>query len=136
MNGLRIGVVTEGFGLDVSEPDVDAAVRKALGVFNELGTQTTEVSIPDHREAGGVVWSLIAEGATAYLHSNGMGHGWKGLYNPGLVETLGKSRRAQANDFPPTVKLILLVGTYMSEYYHGRMYAKAQNLRPVLRASL
>ena len=57
------------------------------------------------------------------------------LYNPGLAETLGMARRAQANDLPPTVKLILLIGTYMNERYHGRTYAKAQNQRRVLKAS-
>jgi amidase len=135
VSGLKIGVLAEGFGLRASEPDVDAAVRRAVAVFNELGAQTTEVSVPAHLEAAGIVWGLIAEGATALLRSNGMGHGWQGLYNPSLVETLGKSLRAQANDLPPTVKLVLLIGTYMSERYHGRMYAKAQNLRRVLRAS-
>ena len=134
-NGLRIGVVTEGFGWELSEPDVDSGVKKALEVFSELGAQTTEVSIPDHREAGGIIWGLIAEGATAYLQSNGMGHHWQGLYNPSLVETLGRSLRSQGNDLPPTVKLVLLIGSYMGERYHARMYAKAQNLRHVLRAS-
>ena len=135
VSGLKIGVLAEGFGLRASEPDVDAAVRRAVAVFNELGAQTTEVSVPAHLEAAGIVWGLMAEGATALLRSNGMGHHWQGLYNPSLVETLGKSLRAQANDLPPTVKLVLLIGTYMSERYHGRMYAKAQNLRRVLRAS-
>ena len=134
VKGLRIGVMTEGFGASGSEPDVDAAVRNAVAVFDSLGAQTTEVSVPDHREAGGIVWGLLAEGATALLQSNGMGYHWEGLYNPGLVETLGKSLRAQSNDLPPTVKLVLLVGSYMAERYHGRMYAKAQNLRRVLRA--
>ena len=133
--GLRIGVVSEGFGRPESEADVDASVRKALGIFSEMGAQTADVSIPAHNEAAGIVWSLIVEGAAALLRSNGMGYGWNGLYNPGLTEMLGKSRQAQANDFPPTVKIILLLGTYMSERYHGRMYAKAQNLRPWLRAS-
>lgn len=135
VSGIKIGVLAEGFGLRASEPDVDAAVRRAVAVFNELGAQTTEVSVPAQLEAAGIVWGLIAEGATALLRSNGMGHGWQGLYNSSLVETLGKSLRAQANDLPPTVKLVLLIGTYMSERYHGRMYAKAQNLRRVLRAS-
>ena len=135
VSGLRIGVLSEGFGLENSEPDVDESVRKALGVFSEMGAQTSEVSVPAHKEAPAIVWGLMAEGATATLRGNGMGHHWHGLYNSGLAETLGKSRRSQANDFPPTVKLILLVGSYMSERYHGRMYAKAQNLRPSLRAS-
>lgn len=135
VEGLRVGVLAEGFGLGVSEPDVDVGVRKAVAVFSELGASATEVSVPDHREAGGIVWSLSAEGATALLQSNGMGHHWEGLYNPSLVETLGKSLRAQSNDLPPAAKLVLLVGSYMGERYHGRLYAKAQNLRRVLRAS-
>ena len=135
VNGLRIGVVAEGFGLTVSQPDVDSGVKKALDVFSELGAQVSDVSVPAHKEAPGIVWGLIAEGATAYLRSNGMGHGWQGLYNPALTETLGKSLRAQSNDLPPTVKLVLLIGSYMNERYHGRMYAKAQNLRRSLRAS-
>ena len=135
VGGLRIGILQEGFGLEGSEPDVDAAVRKALGVFTELGAETVDVSVPGHVQASGIVWGLIAEGAAALLRANGMGYHWQGLYNVGLVETLGKSRRAQADDFPPTVKLILLIGTWMSEQYHGRMYAKAQNLRRVLRDS-
>ncbi len=103
-----------------------------------MGAQTEEVSVAPHLDAKGIVWGLIAEGAAALLRSNGMGHHWSGLYNPGLVEILGKFRQSQANDFPPTVKLVLLVllvGTYMSERYHGRLYAKAQNLRRGLRVS-
>ena len=53
---------------------------------------------------------------------------------PNLAESLGKAILAQGDDLPPTVKLFLMVGTYMQERYHGRMYAKAQNLRPRLRA--
>ncbi len=75
----------------------------------------------------------MAEGANALLRSNGMGHHWEGLYNTGLVETLGRARRAQANDLPPTVKMVLLIGSYVAERYHRRLYAKAQNLRRVLR---
>ncbi len=135
VNGLRIGVLGEGFGLRLSEPDVDSGVKKALNVFGELGVQVSDVSVPAHKEAAGIVWGLVAEGATALLRSNGMGHHWEGQYNPGLVETLGKSLNAQGNDLPPTVKLVLLVGSYMGQRYHGRMYAKAQNLRRVLRTS-
>ena len=135
VNGLRIGVLSEGFGLELSEPDVDASVRKALEVFGEVGAHITEVSNPAHRDSIGIVWGLMAEGASALIRTNGMGYHWAGQYNPSLVETLGRSRRSQANDFPPTLKLVLLIGTYVSERYHGRLYAKAQNLRRGLRDS-
>jgi amidase len=135
INGLRIGILTEGFGTGLSEPDVDAAVNKAIGMLSELGAVTSNVSIPAHREAPPIVMSLVLEGATALVQSNGMGYHWEGLYNSSLAEALGKSRQAQSNDLPPTAKLFLLLGTYMQQHYHGRMYAKAQNLRSWLRAS-
>ena len=74
VKGLRIGAVSESFGLEVSEPDVDASVRKALEVFTELGSHLTDISIPAHpTEAADVFWGLAAEGATATFRSNGMG---------------------------------------------------------------
>ena len=135
IGGLRIGVLSEGFGTPTSEPDVDEAVNKAIGILSELGAVTSEVSIPVHKEAPAIVLGLVLEGATALIRSNGMGYHWDGLYNPSLTESLGKSLRAQGNDLPPTMKFYLMLGTYIQEHYHGRMYAKAQNLRPQLRAS-
>ena len=133
--GLRIGVLTEGFGLPGSQEDVDAGVRRALSIFGELAAEVQEVSVPAHRNSAGIIWGLIAEGATAYLQSNGMGYHREGFYNQGLTETLGRARKAQGNDLPPTVKLVLLMGSYVKDQYHGRMYAKAQMLRQGLRAA-
>ena len=135
VRGLRIGVLSEGFGYSNSQPDVDEGVRRAVEVYSELGADVTEVSIPEHLTAGAVVWGLLAEGGAANIQSNGNGHHWQGLYNPSLAEALGKARQAQGNDLPPTAKLVLLVGSYMKERYYGKMYAKAQNLRGTLRAS-
>ena len=135
IEGLRIGAVTEGFGVELSEPDVDAAVRRGLEVFGELGAQVSEVSIPAHSDAGGVAWGLIVEGSMASLQSNGTGHHWEGLYSVGLAEALGESRRSRPEHVPPAAKLLVLIGAYMAERYHGRPYAMAQNLRRPLRAS-
>ena len=134
-NGLRVGVVREGFGQVDSHVDVDHKVRQAANRLAELGASVEEVSIPWHADAGGIVWGLIAEGATALLQSSGTGHGFEGVYNEGLAQALGQGIKAQANDLPPTVKLVLLVGTYMMEEYNGQMYAKAQNMRRDLRAA-
>ena len=135
VQGIRIGVLREGFGLPESEADVDESVRAAVQVFAELGADVEDVSVPYHRSGGGVAWGLIAEGANALLQSNGMGHHWMGQYNPGLAQAMGRGRRSQANDFPPTLKLVMLIGAYMNESYNGRMYAKAQNVRRDLRAA-
>ena len=134
IKGLRIGVVSEGFGLWNSEPDVDASVEKAIGILGELGASTERISVPAHRDAPAIAMSIILEGATAALRSNAVGHSWEGMHLPNLTESLGKAMKSQADDLPPNLKLFMIVGTYMQERYHGRMYAKAQNLRPRLRA--
>ena len=135
LRGVRLGVVREGFGTPVSEPEVDAKVREAVRALRELGAQVQEVSIPAHLEAGGIVWALIAEGMAALVYGNGVGHHWKGLYNVSFANALGKSLRAQAQDLPPQVKFVVMLGTYLNRTYHGRLYAKAQNQRRALRAA-
>ena len=135
IRGLRIGVLSEGFGHAGSEADVDAAVRNAVGRFAELGANIIEVSVPEHSDAATICWPILVEGTNALIQSNGMGYHWQGQYDPALVESLGESLQTQSNDLPATLKLVLLVGTYMSEKYHGQMYAKAQNLRRVVRAA-
>jgi amidase len=64
-----------------------------------------------------------------------MGYHWRGSYNPTMNVAVGKSLQAQGDDYPPQIKLVSMLGTYLRQHYHGRFYAKAQNLRPGLRAS-
>jgi amidase len=135
IRGIRLGVLREGFGTPVSEPDVDTKVREAIQALQELGAQVQEVSVPAHLEAGGITWGLIAEGMAASIYGSGVGHHWQGLYNVSLANALGKSLQAQAQDLPYQLKFVMLMGTYLNRAYHGRLYAKAQNQRRTLRAA-
>src|SRR5687767_10850701 len=49
--GLRIGVVTEGFGTPVSDPGVDDAVRAAVDMLRGAGLAAEDVSVPWHTDA-------------------------------------------------------------------------------------
>lgn len=135
IRGLRIGVVKEGFGTSVSEPDVDTKVREAVKALQELGTVVQDVSIPVHTEVGGITWAMISEGMAALARGSGVGYHWSGLYNESLANTLGKSLKAQAQDLPHQVKFVVMIGSYLNQAYHGRLYAKAQNQRRALRAA-
>src|SRR5256885_16262460 len=136
VRGLRIGFVPEGFGWPNSEPDVDKMVLDAAQRLTRAGATVTEVSVPLHRD-GIHIWNAIAvEGATMLMVSgNSMGTNWKGHYTTSLLDFYGRSRRARANDLSETVKLVILLGQYMQDNYHGRYYAKAQNLARVLRTA-
>ena len=137
VHGLRVGVVDEGFGWpELSEADVDASVRSAADALAQLGAEVSAVSIPWHRD-GQHIWNAIAiEGATLLMVlGNSMGSNWKGHYTTSLLDAYARGRRARVNDFPETVKNVMLLGRYMQERYHGRYYAKAQNLARRLRAA-
>ena len=132
--GLRIGIVTEGFGWPgLSEQDVDALVEASARRFSELGAQVSTISIPLHRD-GIHIWNGIAvEGATMVMvRGNSMGTNWKGHYSTSLLDSYARGRITRADDLSDTVKLVVLLGQYMQDRYHGRYYAKAQNLARTL----
>ena len=136
-DALRVGVLTEGFGIpDASEADVDAAVREAAGVLERAGASVEEVSVPMHRD-GLAIWNAIAiEGATDLMvRGDAFGTNHKGHYTTDLVDFYGRARRARAGDYSVTVKLTVLLGQYLSERYNHHYYAKAQNLGRRLRAA-
>ncbi len=135
VSGLKIGVVTEGFGRAVSEPDVDEAVRAAAQRFATLGATVEEVSIPMHL-IGPAIWTPIAlEGLQwQMMLGNGYGMNWKGLYSTTLIDAHA-NWRAKADELSDTLKISMFVGQYGIEAYRGRFYAKCQNLARKLRAA-
>ena len=52
-----------------------------------------------------------------------------GRYDAGLADFFGAARLKQPVTQAITVKFVLSLGEYLHERYHGRLYAKAQNLR-------
>ena len=135
IEGMRCGVVREGFGHDISEPGVDAAVRAAAQRLEKLGASLEPVSIPMHR-LGMAIWSGIAiEGLNEQMmKGNGFGFGWRGLYLPSLLGAHAHWRQ-RADELSDTLKLCMLAGEWIHQQYGGRLYAKAQNLSRRLRAA-
>ncbi|GAB4229430.1 MAG: amidase [Elainellaceae cyanobacterium] len=136
VNGLKIGILTEGFGWAVSEPDVDELVKAAAYRLEKLGAEVGEVSVPMHKD-GVHVWTPIAtEGAAMLMvKGNGMGTNWKGHYTTSLLDVYARGRQTRADDLSETTKLVMLTGQYMQDKYHGRYYAKAQNIARSLRSA-
>jgi len=132
--GLKIAVVKEGFGRAESQAAVDRKVKKALQRLKALGATVDEVSIPMHM-AGYDIWNaIIIEGATEQMiKGNGMGHNWEGTYTTSLLDAYARGWRSRPQDMSETVKLVLFMGEYMHRHYHGRYYAKGQNLKWALR---
>lgn len=134
--GLRVGVLTEGFGHPESVPEVDTAVGRAVDILRSEGLLCEDVSVPWHRH-GKQIWDVIAvEGGTAQMvDGNAYGRNWPGWYDTALIEHYGSRRRLNADSFPNTVKLVLLAGRHALDRHHGAHYAMARNLVPRLRAA-
>ncbi|OKH26351.1 amidase [Chroogloeocystis siderophila] len=134
-NNIRVGIVKEGFGiLGLSEADVDEIVMEAAYRLEKVGCKVSEISIPMHRD-GLHIWTPIAtEGATMLMvKGNSMGTNWKGHYTTSLLDVYARGWQSRADDLSETTKLVLLAGQYMQDKYHGRYYAKAQNLGRLLK---
>jgi amidase len=133
VDGLRIGLLTEGFGQSASEPDVDQAVRAAAARMERLGAKVEEISLPMHA-LGVTVWApVIVEGALELMFKgDAVGTGWKGLY-VGSMSKAQAAWRSQANAFPDLLKLGMLMAEYVIRNYGRHYYAKAQNLARKLR---
>lgn len=128
VDGLKIGILREGFQLPNMDRLVADKVRAAIARLEGLGAVIGEVSVPEHGLAG-ALWNPIGcEGLTVQMmHGNGAGFNWKGLYDVGLLDRHA-GWREQTDALSPSLKLCMMVGQYGLERYNGRYYAKAQNI--------
>lgn len=132
---LRVAVVSEGFDHPNSEQEVDKTVRAALGNLAAAGADVREISIPEHLWAP-AVWSVIATEGSAWqmLRGNGYGLNHKGRYNPEIMQAFAEGWRRHGDEVSHSVKFVALCGQYTLNLLGGSCYAKAQNLRPLVRA--
>ncbi|WP_175758254.1 amidase [Burkholderia ambifaria] len=134
VQGLRIGILAEGFELPNLDPRVADKVREAIARLESLGATIDDVSVPEHPLAGALWQPIGCEGLTAQMMlGNGMGFNWKGLYDVALLDRHA-NWRDHADALSATLKLCMFVGQYGLERYGGRYYAKAQNIARRARA--
>lgn len=133
IKGLKIAVVTEGFGHPLSGPEVDECVRSAAERFGPLGANISEVSIPEHL-AGTAIWGgVVSDGYWQTFKLNGLGYNYEGVYSPALHKAL-QNWTEKYSELPVTAKMLLLFGKYL-EKYNGYYYAKSKNLVRRLQAA-
>ena len=139
--GIKIAIVQEGFGqrrredlgYPGSEAIVDHTVMAAAQRLQGLGAEVSEVSIPMHTTGPYIYRGVINEGAADFMfRGKGAGTNWAGFYNTTLAEAFARGRATRANDLAPPVRMNLFMGAYLQRHYHGRYYAKAQNVRHLL----
>lgn len=127
VSGIRIGVLSEGFA--ETEPDVRESVMAAVDVLAKAGAEVSKVSVPEHATVGNAVTALNAEGARAVFDTGFFGMFAKTYYPESLIATINKMWATEADLLHPRTKLNYLLAEFSRRNFHGRVYAKAQNVR-------
>jgi amidase len=125
---LRIGVLDEGF--DEAEVAVRDLVMAAVETLAKAGAKVSKVSIPEHHAIRTAQAALTGEGALALFKTGFFGAFTRTYYPPSLIAAINKMWASQADMLAPRSKLSLIAAELSRRNYHGRVYAKAQNVRP------
>ncbi|MFO1464657.1 MAG: Asp-tRNA(Asn)/Glu-tRNA(Gln) amidotransferase subunit GatA [bacterium] len=129
--GLKIGVPKEYF-IAGTDPEIDAAVRKALDTYRELGAEIHEVSLP-HTEYAVPTYYILApaEASSNLARYDGVRFGHRA---EGAKDLFDMYVRSRSEGFGAEVKRRIMLGTYvLSAGYYDAYYLKAQKVRTLIR---
>lgn len=135
VDGLRIGLVAEGFGTDDAQDDVDEAVGSIAQALRTRGAMINDVSVPMHATSTNIFVPIVLGG---FLHDvvngEGCGTGRRGLQ---LAEWADAhvGLRTKVSGFPPSLLMLTLAAQYVRSRHGGRHYGQAQNLGRLLTAA-
>ncbi len=136
MQGLKVGIITELVGEGI-EPEIVSAIRGAAAVFEKLGAQVIDVSLPYSKFALPVYYLIATAEASANLaRYDGVKYG--------LRETGGAAGESnsilqmymstRSHGFGQEVKRRIMLGTYaLSSGYYDAYYKKAQQVRRLIK---
>jgi aspartyl-tRNA(Asn)/glutamyl-tRNA(Gln) amidotransferase subunit A len=128
---LTIGVAKEYFseGLD---PEVDQAVRDAVGVLKEIGGTVKGVSLP-HSPFAVATYYLVAtaEASSNLARYDGVHYGCRAPSYGNMIDMYAKTR---GQGFGAEVKRRIMLGTYaLSSGYKEAYYLKALKVRRLIK---
>ncbi len=131
IDGWTVGIPKEYFvaGLD---PEVERAVRDAIGVIEGLGARCVEVSLP-HTEHCLAVYYIVApaEAWSNLARYDGVRYGYRAARPADLLDMY---ERTKSEGFGDEVKRRVMLGTHvLSSGYYDAYYLKAQKARTLMK---
>ncbi len=126
IRGLKIGIPKEYY--DGVREDVKAALFGALKVYESLGAELVEFSMPSVKYSLPAYYILACAEASSNLgRYDGIRYGYRTEHYTDRNDMICKTR---SEGFGAEVKRRILLGTYvLSAGYYDAYYKKAQNLR-------
>jgi len=128
---MKFGIPKEYFmpGMD---PEVEGAVRKAIGTLKAMGAELVEISLP-HTEFAISTYYIIApsEASSNLARYDGVKFGYR---TPKYQDLMDMYLKTRSEGFGNEVKRRIMLGTYaLSSGYYEAYYRKAQQVRTLLR---
>lgn len=131
IKGLKIGVIKELLTDDVDE-DVKNAVMAAVKVYEKLGCEIKEVSLPLLKHSIGIYYIVAtAEASSNLARFDGVKYGYRAKNPENLMDMYTRTRQ---EGFGDEVKRRIMLGTYaLSSGYYDAYYKKAQQMRRLVK---
>jgi aspartyl-tRNA(Asn)/glutamyl-tRNA(Gln) amidotransferase subunit A len=131
IKGWKIGIPKEYF-IEGIDPEVSAAIKKAIAVIEKCGGQCVDISLP-HTEYCLAVYYIIApaEASSNLARYEGVRYGHRTSEARDLLDMYKKTRR---EGFGAEVKRRIMIGTYaLSSGYYDAYYKKASQVRALIK---
>ncbi|MGQ9474489.1 MAG: Asp-tRNA(Asn)/Glu-tRNA(Gln) amidotransferase subunit GatA [Actinomycetota bacterium] len=129
IKGMRVGVPQELMQEGLT-PGVRACVERSLAIFQDLGAEVEETSLP-HLDYALSAYYIIApaEASSNLARYDGVRYGLR-VEGEDMLEMYGKTR---AEGFGAEVKRRIMLGTYaLSAGYYEAYYGQAQKVRTLI----
>lgn len=127
----KIGLPKEYFGEGL-DPEIGAAVERAVAFYRDAGCEIKEVSLPHTRYCLDTYYIIAtAEASSNLARYDGIRYGHRSSKAKDIVDLYFQSR---AEGFGAEVKRRIILGTYvLSSGYYDAYYLRAQKVRTLIR---
>ena len=127
----RLGIPKEYFGEGL-DPDVAAAVERAIAFYRDQGCAIKEVSLPHTAYCLDTYYIIAtAEASSNLARYDGVRYGHR---SPAAADAVDLYFKSRAEGFGAEVKRHIILGTYvLSSGYYDAYYLRAQKVRTLIR---
>lgn len=137
VKGMKIGIPKEYFlaGID---PEVKAAIDEAKKIFQDLGAQIFEISLPNTQYAVSVYYIVAtAEASSNLARYDGVGYGHRADSAKAKIGTstiIDMYKRTRKEGFGSEAKRRIMLGTFvLSSGYYDAYYLRASKVRTLIK---
>ena len=132
LSDVVVGIPEEYTNAKGLDPQVDAAVKKAIATIESLGARTIEVALPHTKHAVAAYYVIAPSEASSNLaRYDGVKYGFRDKSQTDLMEMY---RNTRSQGFGPEVQRRIILGTYaLSAGFYDAYYGKASQIRTLIR---